>query len=85
VRHVIYEDHAQAKSGIPEIFTSHGYTIYSIGHTLFGLELKDFRKQIVLDTSWESPSYLATLDPGYVNKHISAGWEIFKGIRQPGN
>jgi len=80
VRHVIYEDHSQGKSGIPEILTGHGYTIYSIGHTFFGLELVDFRKQIVLDTSWESPSYLATIDPAYVDSHISKGWKIFKGL-----
>jgi FkbM family methyltransferase len=80
VRHVIYEDHSQGKSGIPDIFTGYGYSIYSIGHTLFGLELADFRKEIMLDTSWESPSYLATMDPAYVNTHISKGWEIFKGI-----
>jgi len=80
VRHVIYEDHTQGKSGIPEIFTKHGYTIYSIGHTLFGLELADFRQQIVLDTSWESPSYLATIDPDYVKSHISKGWQIFRGV-----
>jgi FkbM family methyltransferase len=79
VRHVIYEDHTQGKSGIPETLAAHGYTVYSIGHTLFGLKLNDFRQQIVLDTSWESPSYLATLDPTYVNSRITKGWEIFRG------
>jgi FkbM family methyltransferase len=79
VRHVIYEDHSQGKTGLPEVFAGHGYSIYSIGHTLFGLELTDFRKSIVLDTSWESPSYLATIDPAYVDAHISKGWQIFKG------
>lgn len=80
VRHVIYEDHTQGKSGIPEILLRHGYTIYSIGHTLFGLELMDFGKKIVLDTSWESPSYLATIDPEDVKAQISKGWKIFKGV-----
>ncbi len=79
VRHVIYEDHSQGKTGLPDVFMSHGYTIYSVGHTLFGLELTDFRKQIKLDTSWESPSYLATADPAYVESHIAKGWKIFKG------
>jgi len=80
VRHVIYEDHSQGKSGIPELFNAHGYTVYAIGHTLLGLELTDFRQQIVLDTSWESPSYLATADPAQVNSRISKGWKIFKGV-----
>jgi FkbM family methyltransferase len=79
VRHVIYEDHSQGKTGLPEIFSRHGYTIYSIGHTLFGLDLRDW-KNIVLDTTWESPSYLATIDPGYVESHKSKGWQIFKGV-----
>jgi FkbM family methyltransferase len=81
VRNVIYEDHSQGESGIPAIFTKHGYTVYSVGHSLFGLDLTDFRSQIVLDTSWESPSYLATLDADYVDSHIKKGWKIFKGIK----
>jgi FkbM family methyltransferase len=85
VRHVIYEDHTQGKSGIAEIFSRNGYTVYSIGHTLFGLELADFKKEISLDTSWESPSYLATLDAAYVDDHISKGWKIFKGVPHGGN
>lgn len=81
VRHVVYEDHSQAKSGIPEIFTASGYTIYSIGYTLRGLFLTDFRKGIMLDTSWESPSYLATIDPAFVDRHIKKGWQIFKAVK----
>jgi len=83
IRNVIYEDHAQGQSGIPEIFAEHGYKIYSIGHTFFGLELTDLRRKIVLDTSWESPSYLATIDPAYVDHHIRKGWKIFKGASLP--
>jgi FkbM family methyltransferase len=79
VKHVIYEDHAQGKAGLPEIFTGYGYTVYSIGHTLFGLKLTDYRDGIVLDTSWESPSYLATLDPAAVKSRITKGWQIFRG------
>jgi FkbM family methyltransferase len=78
VRHVIYEDHSQGKSGIPEIFERHGYSVNSVGHTFFGLALADFRKQIVLDTSWESPSYLATLDPTDVARKVTKGWQIFR-------
>jgi FkbM family methyltransferase len=85
VRHIIYEDHMQGKSGIPDILTSYGYKIYSIGHTLFGLKLMDLGKEIVLDTSWESPNYLATIDPAYVDSHISNGWEILKGLNGNGN
>src|ERR1700728_1572501 len=79
-RNVIYEDHTQGRSGIPGIFIARGYTVYSIGHTFFGLSLIDFRRQIALDTSWESPSYLATQDTTYVDRHIGRGWRIFKGI-----
>ena len=80
VRNVIYEDHTQGRSGIPGVFSGHGYTVYSIGHTFSGLSLIDFRQQIRLDTSWESPSYLATLDSAYVDHHIGKGWRIFKGL-----
>jgi len=80
VRHVIYEDHTQGKAGIPEIFERHGYSVKSIGHTFFGLALEDFRKKIVLDTSWESPSYLATMDPAAVDRCMSKGWQVLRGV-----
>src|SRR3954469_6033462 len=39
VRHVIYEDHTLGESGLGEILSGHGYTVFSIGHGAFGLRL----------------------------------------------
>lgn len=79
-RHVIYEDHDLGQSGLPEMFARHGYTVFAVGHDFWGLQLTDYRKKILLDTSWESPSYLATIDPEGVQRAIGRGWKIFKGI-----
>jgi FkbM family methyltransferase len=79
-RNVIYEDHELGQSGLPEMFAWHGYTVFAVGHDFWGLQLTDYRKKIVLDTSWESPSYLATTDPDGVQRSIGRGWSIFKGV-----
>ena len=79
-RNVIYEDHELGKSGLPEMFARHGYTVFAVGHDFWGLQLTDYHKKIMLDTSWESPSYLATIDPDAVRRNIGRGWKIFKGV-----
>ena len=81
IRHVIYEDHAEGNSGLPETFASHGYTVFSIGRTLRGLELRVPGERIALDTSWESPSYLATSLPDQVRSRIGKGWKILSPLR----
>jgi FkbM family methyltransferase len=79
-RHVIYEDHDLGKSGLPEMFVRHGYTVFAVGHDFWGLQLTGYREKIVLDTSWESPSYLATIDPDGARRDLGRGWKILKGV-----
>jgi FkbM family methyltransferase len=79
-RNVIYEDHELGQSGLPEMFARHGYSVFAVGHDFWGLQLTDYRKKIMLDTSWESPSYLATIDPEGVQRTLGRGWTIFKGV-----
>ncbi len=79
VRHVIYEDHDQGRTGLPELFAGFGYTVYSIGYTLFGLELRPPGEPVVLDTSWESVNYLATSDAPFVQRVMGKGWQTLKG------
>lgn len=79
-RNVIYEDHTLGQSGLPEMFSQHGYSVFAVGHNFWGLQLTDYRKKIVLDTTWESPSYLATIDPESVQRDLGPGWKILKGL-----
>ena len=79
IRHVIYEDHEQGRSGLPELLAGYGYTVYSIGHTLFGLELRPPGEPVALDTSWESVNYLATTDAPYIQRVMGKGWKVLKG------
>jgi FkbM family methyltransferase len=79
IRHVIYEDHDQGSTGLPELFAESGYTVYSIGNTLFGLELRPIGERIALDTSWESPNYLATADVDFMKSRMGSGWKVLKG------
>ena len=79
VRHVIYEDHDEGRTGLPELFAGYGYTVYSIGYTLFGLELRPPGEPVVLDTSWESVNYLATSDAPLVRSLMGKGWKTLQG------
>lgn len=79
-RNVIYEDHTLGQSGLPEMFSQQGYSVFAVGHNFWGLQLTDYRKKIVLDTTWESPSYLATIDPESVQRDLGPGWKILKGL-----
>lgn len=79
IRHVIYEDHDQGRTGLPELFAGYGYTVYSIGYTLFGLELRPPQEPVALDTSWESVNYLATCDAPLVQRVIGKGWKSLMG------
>src|SRR2546423_4881221 len=81
VRHVIYEDHTLGRSGLADLLSGHGYTVFSIGHGAFGLRLlKASEGKAEIDASWESASFLATLAPDQVMTLMSSkGWCVLKG------
>jgi FkbM family methyltransferase len=79
IRHIIYEDHELGHGALPQIFLRHKYEIFSIGYNLFGPTLRPMEQAIALDTSWQSPSYLATLDPAVVDRMKRRGWHVMRG------
>jgi hypothetical protein len=81
VRHVIYEDFTLSRSGLAELLSGYGYTVFSIGHGTFGpLLLQSFAGKVAIDASWEWASFVATLDPGRVMTLMSRkGWCVLKG------
>jgi FkbM family methyltransferase len=62
VRHIIFEDHHGAGSGVMTCLAGHGYTIFSIEWTLLGPKLGDPATPSA-HMRYEAPSYLATLAP----------------------
>ena len=80
VRHVIYEDHTRGESGLAALLFGYGYTVFFIGHNLLGPVLQQsFGGEIAIDTSWESASFLATLEPARVLTLMSRkGWSVLK-------
>lgn len=80
VRHVIYEDHTRGGSGLAALLAGHGYTVFFIGHNTLGpLLQQSFIGEIAIDTSWESASFVATLEPDRVMTLMSRkGWSVLK-------
>jgi len=81
VRHVIYEDHTLGQSGLAELLSGHGYTVFSIGHGTRGPRLlRASEGKVEIDASWESASFLATLVSDQVMTSMSrTGWEVLNG------
>jgi FkbM family methyltransferase len=81
VRHVIYEDHTLGQSGLAELLSSRGYTVFSIGRGTRGPRVLEASEgKVEIDASWESASFLATLVPDEVMALMSRkGWEVLSG------
>jgi FkbM family methyltransferase len=76
IRHIIYEDHDPADAALATMLTANGYSIFSIGYDLLGPKIRELDRDIALDRSWESPSFLATIEPAAVKKIMSRrGWQ----------
>lgn len=77
VANVIYEAHDRERSPLHSFFLERGYAIFGIGHTLFGLKMTPGAEAPAVERGWESPSYLATLDPGAVLPLLRGpGWRV---------
>jgi FkbM family methyltransferase len=83
VRHIIYEDHTLGRSGLAELLSGFGYAVYSIGHGTFGpLLQQSYSGAVAIDASWESASFVATLDPDRVMALMNRkGWSVLRGAR----
>jgi FkbM family methyltransferase len=80
IRHIIYEAHDCARSPLHALLSGYGYSVFGIGHDLFGLKITPGTSAPKVDRSWESPSYLATLRPDVVLPTLRArGWQVLRG------
>jgi FkbM family methyltransferase len=80
VRNIIYEAHDRERSALHELLAGYGYSIFGIGHDLFGLRITPGTATPTIDATWESPSYLATLSPDTVLPSLHPrGWQVLRG------
>jgi hypothetical protein len=81
IANVIYEDHTLGESGLGDMLTRHGYTVFAIGHSALGPMLLDAAAaKTAIDSSWESASFLATRDPARARSAMkSRGWRVLRG------
>jgi hypothetical protein len=79
IQHVIYEAHDCALSPLHGLLKRHGYSVFGIGRTVFGPKLTPGEAAPLVDRSWESPSYLASLDPSGVTVLFRrSGWHVLR-------
>jgi FkbM family methyltransferase len=79
IRHVIYEAHECERSALHGLLTAYGYSIFGIGHDLFGPKLTVGTAPPRVDRRWESPSYLATLEPEKAALALrTRGWRVLR-------
>jgi FkbM family methyltransferase len=77
IRHIVYEDHDNKSSRLAPMLGGEGYSIFSIGYDCLGPKLRELDQEIALDRSWESPSFLATIEPAAVKKIMRRrGWQV---------
>lgn len=82
IDNVIYEAHDCERSEVHRTLSRYGYSIFGLGHTLFGLKITDGPRPPMVDRSWESPSYLATLNPRAAMAALRGhGWRVLSGAR----
>ncbi|HUA88728.1 MAG TPA: FkbM family methyltransferase [Steroidobacteraceae bacterium] len=79
IAHIIYEAHDRERSPLHEQLRVHGYSIFGIGHDLFGPRLTTGAAPPRIDARWESPNYLATLHPNVALPALRPrGWQVLR-------
>ena len=77
IRHILYEDHDLQSSSLAPMLQADGYSVFSIGYDLFGPKLRELDREIALGRSWESPNFLATIEPAAVKNIMTRrGWQV---------
>ena len=76
VRDVVYEDHERYPSAVSRMLEHHGYRILAVGAGFWGPRVGPPGGSSLV-ASWESPSFLATLDPDRARARLRPrGWRV---------
>lgn len=80
IRDIIFEDFIPPPSPVMELLSGHGYKIFALCRTFFGPKLENPGGNITR-FGWESPNYLATLQPDRAITKISTlGWHCLRSL-----
>ena len=76
ILHLVYEAYDWNRRELADLLQTHGYTVFALGRTLFGLHLgaADAAPRL---PAYEAPSCLATRDPDRVRARLRPpGWRV---------
>jgi FkbM family methyltransferase len=76
IRDIVFEEHQAYPTPVTQLLEAHGYTIFNLGQSLWGLRLTPVREPS-LHRRWDSRSCLATLDPQRALRRLQPrGWRV---------
>lgn len=80
IRNLVFEEHYIHDSASIRLLHSYGYHIFSLGWSKRGLIIAPIENNISLAKSYESPNYIATIEPHRVLAQCnSKGWSVLRG------
>ncbi len=83
IRHIVFEDHKGAQSGVMRLLAGAGYHLHSIGWSVWGPKVLPIASGSLAAT-YEAPSYLATIDPHEALRACaSPGWRTLRRRIRP--
>jgi hypothetical protein len=79
IRHIVFEDHEGSASDAAKFLQSAGYKVFAIGWSITKPVLAERRDGHSVATSYEAPSYLATIAPEEaVRACAPSGWRALR-------
>jgi FkbM family methyltransferase len=81
IRDIVYEDHGGYPTDVSRILESHGYHVFSLRSRLWGPRLEP-ADGTTTAPAWESPNFVATLDPLRARTRLAPrGWRVLGARR----
>jgi hypothetical protein len=82
IENIVFEAHDCERSELHETLQRRGFAIFGLGYALRGLKVTPGTAAPQIDRAWESPSYLATLNPARtLPRLVGTGWHVLRGRR----
>ena len=84
VRDLLFEDYDPYPSKTARLLEGFGYTVFALGTQLMGPSLTPAGKGTAPLRPWDSPNYLATIDPERALKRLKPrGWRVLSRDARP--
>lgn len=77
IRDIVFEEHDLYPTPVTTFLEEHGYTLFRLTKQFRGLGVTPIREKVE-DSSYEPPSYLATVEPSRATQMLQTkGWAVF--------